>query len=49
MIVNACKTGALKFKEINQAMHENHLVAIRQEKPPEEIRAWRAMNAVMAG
>lgn len=47
--VNACKTGALTFKEINQAMHENHLVAIRQEKPPEEIRTWRAMNAAMAG
>lgn len=45
--VNACKTGALTFREINQAMHEKHLVVIRQEKPPEEIRTWRAMNAAM--
>jgi Fe-S-cluster-containing dehydrogenase component len=40
----ACKTGALVYGEINDVLRERHLVAIRQEKLPAEILAWRAMN-----
>lgn len=45
--VDACKTGALAYGEINELLRERHLVAIRQEKLPGEIQAWRAMTASM--
>jgi len=45
--VAACKTGALTFNEINEALRQRHLVAIRQEKPPREVQAWRTVNAAM--
>ena len=43
--VAACKTGALTFGEINELLRQRHLVAIRQEKPPETVAAWRAMTS----
>jgi len=46
--VDACKTGALVYREINEVLRERHLVAIRQEKLPGEIQTWRAMNQAMA-
>ncbi|SMC63207.1 carbon-monoxide dehydrogenase iron sulfur subunit [Desulfocicer vacuolatum DSM 3385] len=46
--VEACKTGALVYGEINDLLREKHLVAIRQEKLPVEIETWRSMNAAMA-
>ena len=45
--VEACKTGALLYGEINDLLRERHLVAIRQEKPSEEIQMWREFNASM--
>lgn len=45
--VAACKTGALKFGELNEVLRQRHLVAIRQEKPPEGVQLWRRMNASM--
>ena len=46
--VEACKTGALSFEALNEALQIRHLVAIRQEKPPREIQAWRKFNTAVA-
>jgi len=46
--VEACKTGALEYGEVNDLIREGHLVAIRQEKPPKEVQLWRALNAAMS-
>ena len=43
----ACKTGALVYGEINEVLRQRHLVAIRQEKLPAEIQAWREISASM--
>ena len=46
--VEACKTGALAYGEINDLLRKRHLVAIRQESLPAEVQAWKAMRASMA-
>lgn len=46
--VEACKTGALVYGEVNDIIRERHLVAIRQERIPDEVQLWRSVNAALA-
>ncbi len=40
----ACKTGALKFGEVNDILREKHLVVIEQKGIPENIKIWRTFK-----
>ncbi|RLG12559.1 4Fe-4S ferredoxin [Candidatus Pacearchaeota archaeon] len=42
--VEACKTGALEYGEINEILRKKHLIAIRQEKIPLNIELWRNLS-----